>query len=93
MENSETQREKPCRYKTTHSLHLLRIKTVGTCRATTNYGPMHVNLSWVDLACTRDVFAVPTLRKLRTASLASLLLDILFYKGLAGSHYLLEKNI
>ena len=37
--------------------------------------------------------AMPTLRKLLTASLASLLLDTLFYKGLAGPHYLLEKNI
>ena len=62
------------------------------------HGSLHVlpflpRLSWVDLACTGDVFAMPTLRKLLTASLASLLLDTLFYKGLAGPHYLLEKNI
>ena len=53
--------------------------------------PFLPRLSWVDLACT-GVFAVPTLRKLLTASLASLLLDT-FYKGLGGPHHLLEKNI
>ena len=34
--------------QTTHSLFLLRIKTVGTCRAATNYGPMHVNPTSAD---------------------------------------------
>ena len=62
------------------------------------HGSLHVlpflpRLSWADLACAGDVFAMPTLRKLLTASLASRLFDTLFYKGLAGPHYLLEKNI
>ena len=40
-----------------------------------------------------ELFAMPTLLKPLTAFLASLFLDQLFYYGLAGPHYLLEKNI
>ena len=55
--------------------------------------PFLPRLSWVNLVCTGEVFAMPTLLKLLTVSLASFLLDNLFYKGLAVPYYLPEKNI
>ena len=50
------------------------------------------SLSWADLAWPGDVFAMHSTEVTDCVS-GSLLLDTLFYKGPAGPHYLLEKNI